>query len=117
MEMGHPLWRETHNSVEGWSMIGCSEFLLRAIRFGILDYPSVLFVPGEGLELGEIPHSEEDKVLASLDFEQGLRSGIYQEVSPGHAGRERQKGAVISSSSVVGNDGKDGRKGRFVVNH
>lgn len=111
-----PLWSETQRCVEGWRHLGCSEFLLRAIRFGIFDPPKVAFVPGEGLELGEIPQTEEDKAFAAVDLAEGCRSGIYKEVTQEHAARARQEGAVISSSFVVWQDGPEGRKGRFIVN-
>lgn len=116
MRIGRPLWRETQCCVERWRQLGCSEYLARAIKYGILDHPTVPFVPGEGLELGDIPQSEEDVAFAAADLQEGCRTGIYWEVTPAHAALAKKKGYVISSSFVVWQDGSEGRKGRFIVN-
>ena len=78
--------------------------------------PKVLFVPGEGLGLGQTPQTEEDKAFAAVDLAERCRSGIYMEVTPEHAVRARQEGAGIFSSFVVWQDGPEGRKGQFILN-
>lgn len=96
--------------------MGCSEFLCRAIQFGILEKPTIPFIHGEGVELSDIPQSPEDKAFAAADLAEGCHNGIYQEITPEHAKKAMAKGAVISSAFVVWQEVEDGAKGRFVVN-
>lgn len=102
--------------MEAWRGLGCSEYLCRAIQYGIHENPTTPFVSGHGWDMGSIPQSEEDRAFASVDLEEGCRRGIYAEVSERHAMLAKEEGAVISSAFVVWQDGAEGRKGRFVVN-
>lgn len=116
-EIGRPLWRATQRKVEAWRSLGCSEYLCRAVQFGIHENPSTPFVPGTGEELGDIPQNEEDRAFASADLEEGCRSGIYQEVSASHAEMAKARGAILSSAFVVWQETAEvEKKGRFVVN-
>lgn len=112
---GRPLWRGTQVRVEEWRRLGCSEFLCRAVQFGISDPPSVPF-RCQGEVLGVIPQSVEDKEFAAADFEEGFRSGIYHEIAPEHARKAVAKGAIVSSAFTVLQDTGEDMKGRFVVN-
>lgn len=78
--------------------------------------PSIPFVPGEGGELPYIPQTKEDRLFASADLSEGCRTGIYRQVSHGHAKMALSKGAINSSAFVVWQEGDEGRKGRFVSN-
>lgn len=106
----------TASSRRGLASIGCTEYLCRAIQFGIYEQPSVPFTAGNGTELTEIPQTAEDKAFAAQDLEEGCGSGIYKEVSAEHAARMKSKGAIISSAFVVWQDTEGGAKPRFVVN-
>jgi len=66
--------------------------------------------------MGDIPQTAEDAAFGAADLEEGCRSGVYEEVTRGHAGEAMSHGALISSSFVVWQDSAEGRKGRFVVN-
>jgi hypothetical protein len=94
--------------------IGASEFLCRAVHFGILEQPSIPFSSGE--VLNPIPQTPEHLALGREDLRAGFREGLYEKVTTGEAERIRSTGAMISSSFVVWQDGPEGRKGRFVVN-
>lgn len=44
VEVGRPLWREVAFKSNQWeSVLGASGFLTRAIRYGVLDMPTVPF--------------------------------------------------------------------------
>lgn len=81
--------------------MGCSKFLIREIRFGFIDNPDGPFVLSEEQELREIPQTEEEKKFASVEFKQGCRYGIFQEVSKDHAARAKRNGTIVSSRFVV----------------
>lgn len=66
--------------------------------------------------MGNIPQSEENLAFASVDLEEGCRTGIYREVSKFYAEKAMEKGSIISSAFVVWQESSEGRKGRFVVN-
>jgi hypothetical protein len=91
-----------------------SEYLCRAVQFGILEQPSIPFSSGE--VMNPIPQTPEDLAFGREDLRAGCQKGIYEEVTTGEAERIRSTGATISSSFVVWQDGPEGRKGRFVVN-
>lgn len=114
--MGRRLWREVQTRVDGWRRLGCSEFLCRAIQFGIFEQPNTPFRKGEGIELSDIPQTEEDREFARKDLDAGCGEGIYREIPREHAMRAKEDGAVISSAFTVWQEGAAGRKGRFVVN-
>jgi hypothetical protein len=91
-----------------------SEYLCRAVQFGILEQPSIPFSSGE--VMNPISQTPEDLAFGREDLRAGCQKGIYEEVATGEAERIRSTGAMISSIFVVWQDGPEGRKGRFVVN-
>ena len=114
--MGRPLWRVLQKHTEAWRRMGASAYMCRGIQFGIYEQPCRPFVPGQGVELGDIPQAMEDLEFGRADLEKGLRTGIYQEISQEQARRAKDSGAVISSAFVVWQE-KDGERcGRFVIN-
>jgi hypothetical protein len=100
--------------VESWRLLGASEFLCRAVQFGILEQPSIPFSSSE--VMNQIPQTPEDLAFRRKDLRAGCQEGIYEAVPTGEVERIRSTGAMISSSFVVWQDGPEGRKGRFVVN-
>ena len=115
-ETRRPLWPKTQQCVRAWRRFGCSEYLCRAIQFGIFDQPTTPFRQGEGVELPQIPQSPEDLAFGLADLKVGCQEDIYRKVTPAHAERARELGAVISSAFTVSQDGPEGPKGLFVVN-
>lgn len=113
---GRPLWRGTQVSVEAWRQLGSSEFLCRAVQFGIFDPPQVQFIPGEGEVMGDIPQSKEDLEFGLADLKDGCATGIYQEVTRDYAMNAMNRGAIISSAFTVWQETDQGVKGRFIVN-
>lgn len=64
---GPPLWCGTALKADAWRWdLGASEYLVRAIRYGILERPERPFVNGE--VLGDIPQSEEDLSFGREDL-------------------------------------------------
>lgn len=109
------MWRRTALSSDAWrSELGASEYLTRAIRYGILDLPTVPFE--DGLVLGELPQTAKDKDFARRDLEHGCREGVYEEVDYSEAMELARDGMMVSSAFTVwqGDDGEE--KGRFVIN-
>lgn len=69
---GLPLWWKTALRADAWRQnLGSSEYLVRAIRFSIMDRPMRPFV--DGLVLGNIPQSAEDKSFAREDLVKGVQ--------------------------------------------
>jgi hypothetical protein len=66
--------------------------------------------------MNPIPQTPEDLAFGRGDLRAGFQEGIYEEMTTGEAERIRSTDAMISSSSVVWQDGPEGQKGRFVVN-
>lgn len=96
-----PLWRALQERVHNWRQLGASEFICRAIPFGVFDQPKDRFVPGQGLEMGNIPQDEEELSFARKDLEEGCQTGFYRKISHDHAMEAKRQGAVISSSFTV----------------
>lgn len=72
MAGGPPMWRGTYVRAEAWrSVLGASEYLVRAVKYGILDLPVIPFT--EGLIMGEIPQMGEDEAFGLRDLETGCR--------------------------------------------
>ena len=94
--------------------LGALEYVVRSINNGIRDLPIIPFT--EGLELSEIPQSEEDKIFAREDLEMGCRNGIYEEMSHREAQEKKVEGKMVSSAFVVWQGEGEERKGRFVIN-
>jgi hypothetical protein len=72
---GQPFWRRTGLWRDRWREMGAMENEVRAIRFGILDLPSIPFT--SGVVLPVIPQSREDLKFGSCDLGAGWASGIY----------------------------------------
>ena len=96
--------------------MGCSEYLLREIRFGIYEAPVDAFVPGKGCVMPGVPQTVEDKLFAQDDLEEGLRTGIYSKVSREEVMAAVDKGSIISSAFVVWAEKDAERRGRLVIN-
>jgi hypothetical protein len=107
----HPRWLATQQRVESWRLLGASEFLCRAVQFGILEQPSITSSSGE--VMNPIPQTPEDLAFEREDIRTGCQEGIYEKVTTEEAERIRSTGAMISSSFVVWQDGPEGRKGRL----
>lgn len=56
-----PLWFAMQRQAVEWRRLGASEYLCRAVQFGIYEAPCVPFKAGQGEELSDIPQSPEDK--------------------------------------------------------
>jgi hypothetical protein len=109
-----PRWLATQQRVEAWRRLGASEFLCRAVQFGILEQPSIPFTSGEAMT--PIPQTPEDLAFGREDLRAGCQERIYEKITPEEAETIQKTGAMISSSFVVWQHGPDGRNGRFVVN-
>ena len=112
---GRPLWLGTSQRAEAWGvLLGASQYLVRSIKFGIRDPPTVPFT--DGRVLPPIPQTEEDKMFASEDLRKGVKEGVYQEVSKAYALGQVRRGRLVSSAFVVWQGEGTERKGRFVLN-
>lgn len=111
-----PLWVGTSRRADAWRELGASEFVCRAIQYGIVDMPRVPFEGG--WILPEVPQTEEDRVFAQGELEDGCRpgKGIYEEIAREEADRVVAEGKMVSSAFVVWQGDGEARKGRFVVN-
>lgn len=118
MRARRPLWRAPQQRVEAWRRHGASEYVCRALQFGVYDPPIKPFKPGNGGWLGEIPLTPEELAFGQTELDEGCQEGIYREVSRAHADRAVSQGSLISSSFVVGQggEGEADRKGRLVIN-
>ena len=96
--------------------MGATARMCRSIQFGVYESPVRPFVEGQGVELGDIPQTDEDRQFALEDLRKGCEDGIYQEVSRKQAQAAMSQGAVISSAFVVWQEKEEERKGRLVVN-
>jgi hypothetical protein len=79
--------------VESWRLLWVSEYLCRAVQFGILEQPSIPFSSGE--IMNPIPQTPEDLAFGSEDLRAGCQEGIYEEVTTGEAEGIRSTGAMI----------------------
>jgi hypothetical protein len=84
---------------KAWREVGASEYLCRAIRFGIHEEPTVPFT--EGTFLPPVPQTQEDLLFAEDDLGQGCLSGVYERVSRREAEGLRATGLLISSAFTV----------------
>lgn len=103
-----PLWLGTQKRVEEWRQLGASEYLCRAVQFGIYEAPCSPFVSGEGEELSDIPQSQNDRELAAQDLGEGCKKGIYEEITFQHAQRAKKQGDIISSAFTVWQEKEEG---------
>jgi hypothetical protein len=111
---GQPFWRRTALQADKWRDMGATEYEVRAIRFGILDLPSIPFT--SGVVLPAIPQTEEDLVFGREDLRAGCVSGIYEEVVTEEVREVVRTGRMVSSAFVVWQGEGVERKGRFVIN-
>lgn len=58
-----PLWRAPQERVEEWRQMGASDYVCRALKFGIYEPPVRPFVKGQGRRLGEVPLTAKDKTF------------------------------------------------------
>jgi hypothetical protein len=91
--------------VESWRLLGTSEYLCRAVQFGILEQPSIPFSSGE--VMNPIPQTPKDLAFGREDLRAGCQEGIYEEVTTGEAERIRSTDAMISSSFEVWQHGPE----------
>jgi hypothetical protein len=111
---GQPYWRRTALRAEKWREMGATEFEARAIRFGILELPSIPFT--SGVILPAIPQSKEDLAFGREDLRAGCAGGIYEEVGREEVWEAVRVGRMVSSAFTVWQgDGAD-RKELFVIN-
>ena len=94
--------------------LGALEYVVRSINNGIRDLPIIPFT--EGLELSEIPQTEEDKIFAREDMEMGCRNGIYEGISHREVQEKKVEGKMVPSAFVVWQGEGEEKKGRFVIN-
>jgi hypothetical protein len=94
--------------------MGATEYEVRAIRFGILDLPSIPFT--SGVVLPAIPQTEEDLEFGREDLRAGCASGIYEEIGVEEVREAVSMGRMVSSAFVVWQREGTERKGRFVIN-
>lgn len=110
-----PLWRNTSLRLGAWRrLLKTSEYLCRFIQFGIRDMPSVPFSKGEILPA--IPQTEEDKEFGLADLDDGIRMGVYEEVTRDYVTERVKNGLLCSSAFTVWQGEGEERKGRFVLN-
>jgi hypothetical protein len=96
----------TQQRVESCMLLLASEYLCRAVQFGILEQPSIHFSSSE--VMNPIPQTPEDLTFGREDLHAGCQEGVYEEVTTGEAERIRSKGAMISSRVFVWKDGPEG---------
>lgn len=60
--------------------MGESQFILRAIRYGILWMPDRPFWPGSGVKLSEIPKEQASSEFGSQELESGLNERLWGEI-------------------------------------
>jgi hypothetical protein len=111
---GQPFWRQKALQADKWRNMGAKEYEVRAIRFGILDLPSIPFT--SGLVLSAIPQTEEDLYFGRDNLRAGCASGIYEEVVVEDVQEVLRTGRMVSSAFLVWQGEGEERKGRFVIN-
>lgn len=110
-----PLWRNTSLRSDAWHrVLKTSPYLCRFIKFVVRDMPSVPFTNGE--ILAAIPQTEEDRVFGIADLEDGLKKGVYEEVTEDFVMEKVKEGLLCSSAFTVWKGEGEERKGRFVLN-
>jgi hypothetical protein len=111
---GRPLWRNTALRADQWAAIGSTEFEVRAIRYGILDPPSIPFKGG--LVLPDIPQTEADMEFGRRDLAAGCAEGVYEEIGAKRAQELVERGLMVSSAFTIWQGEGAEKKGRFVIN-
>jgi hypothetical protein len=82
-----------------WAELGASGYGERAIRFRILDPPSIPFTAGTILT--DIPQTEEDLEFGKADLSSAFTSAIYEEISREQAEAMVADGKMILSAFTV----------------
>jgi hypothetical protein len=111
---GQPFWKQTTLRAQMWRDIRATEYVVRAIRFGILDLPSTPFT--SGLVLPAIPQNKEDLEFGKEDLRIGCDSGIYEELSAEEVRAVVETGRMVSSAFTTWQGEGVERKGRLVIN-
>lgn len=57
-------------NVGNWEALDASPFVLRALRYGIMDKPATPFT-GEGTMARELPPTQEDSTFGQVDLAKG----------------------------------------------
>ena len=111
-----PLWVGTSRRWEAWAAIGATDYEVRAVRYGIVDMPTLPFECGTVLPA--VPQSVEDLALGCAELEEGCKpeNGFYEEVAEEEVGDLVAEGKMVSSAFWVWQGEGVDRKGRFVVN-
>lgn len=108
-------WRVTAKRADAWrEELSASEFVVRAIRFGIRDMPKIPFEAG--FVMSRIPQSEEDEEFAEEELRERVRRREVEEIGEEEAMRIVAEGKIVSSAFVVWQGEGGARKGRFVIN-
>jgi hypothetical protein len=97
---GQPYWRQTALRADRWRGMGATEYEVRAIRFGILDLPSIPFT--SGVVLPAVPQGEEDMEFGRKDLRAGCAAGIYEEVGAEEVQEILRTGRMVSSALRFG---------------
>jgi hypothetical protein len=96
---GEPFWRRTALRADRWRDMGATEYEVRAIRFDILDLPSIPFT--SAVVLPVIHQSREDLEFGRRDLGACCASGIYEEVGLEEVREAVCLGRIVSSAFVV----------------
>jgi hypothetical protein len=107
---GQPFWRKRAKRPDRWRDVGASEYEVRAIRFGILDLPSVPFT--YGFVLPVIPQSEEDLRFGRADLRVGCASEIYEELGASEVREVLSTGRMVSSAFTLWQGERYGTEGK-----
>jgi hypothetical protein len=89
----------TQQRVDAWKFLGASDYLYRAIQYGIMEKPTTPFTSVEIMVL--ISQSPEDLAFAREDFQAGCQEGIFEEVSRLEVEEIRGTCAMVSLSFVM----------------
>lgn len=91
-----------------------SEFLERAVRYGVRDMPTVPFM--EGVVFGEVPQGEEDLRFAEPEMEKMLKLRMVERVGEKEVWRLVRSGKMVSSAFVALKGDEGEKKGSFLLN-
>lgn len=92
-----------------WDAIGAPAYEARAVRYGIVDMPSVPFECG--VLLPTVPQSPEDLAFGTAELAEGCRAAnrFYEEVTEEEAMGLVGQGKMVSSA-FVNWQGEDGER-------
>lgn len=103
-------WAHTRRHAEEWKLIGASEYVIRMLKFGIWDPPTVPFTKRKIFP--SIPQSAADLEFGVNELKEGCQQGVYQEISKDFAFEQVRADTYVSSAFI---DWKS-RKERFIIN-